>query len=93
MRLDFEGYKQDREVARSLEKATIIADCGVRLGTCEVTRRGMKEIEMEQIAEFIKQVIIDKREQNSVRRDVQRLLGDFQEKKLLFAMIRLHAYL
>lgn len=85
MRLDFEGYKQDREVARSLEKANIIADCGVRLGTCEVTRRGMKEIEMEQIAEFIKQVIIDKREPNSVRRDVQRLLGDFQEKKSCFS--------
>jgi len=58
--LDYGNYEEGRKIARKLEKANIIADCGVRLGTCEVTRRGMKEEEMEIIAELIKRVIINK---------------------------------
>ena len=40
----------------SLEEANIIVDKGVRLGTNEVTRRGMKPREMEKIAEMIGRV-------------------------------------
>lgn len=83
--LDYGGYKQGREVARDLEKANIIADCGVRLGTCEVTRRGMKEAEMEQIAEFIKQISVDKRDPNKVRQDVQKFVKGFQEIEYCFS--------
>ena len=35
---------------------------GIRLGTSEVTRLGMKESEMKQIASFIKNVIVDKKD-------------------------------
>lgn len=76
--LDYGGYKQGREVAERLEKANIITDCGVRLGTCEATRRGMKENEIIQIAELIKQVIIDKKAPNKVKRDVEKLATQFQ---------------
>ncbi len=41
---------------RRLEAANIIADTALRLGTCEVTRKGMKEKEMRYIAELIAQL-------------------------------------
>lgn len=43
---------------------------GIRLGTSEVTRLGMKESEMAEIAEFAKRVIIDKEDVNQVKKDV-----------------------
>jgi len=57
--LDFGGYKQGKEIAEKLQRANIIVDCVVRLGTCEVTRRGMKEEEMAKIAELIKRTVLD----------------------------------
>ncbi len=41
---------------RRLEAANIIVDTALRLGTCEVTRKGMKEKEMRYIAELIAQL-------------------------------------
>jgi glycine hydroxymethyltransferase len=75
--LNYGGYKQGREVAERLEKANIIADCGVRLGTCEVTRRGMKEPEMELIADLIRQVSVDRKDLSKVKQSAERLAGDF----------------
>jgi len=43
---------------------------GIRLGTSEVTRLGMKENAMKEIAEFVKRVVIDKEDANRVRADV-----------------------
>jgi len=82
--LDYGGYKKGRGVAERLEKANIIVDCGVRVGTCEVTRRGMEEVEMEQIAEFIKQVTIDKKDPDKVKREVEKFAGKFQDVKYCF---------
>lgn len=33
---------------------------GIRIGTQEITSRGLKEKEMEEVVEFIKHVVIDK---------------------------------
>jgi glycine hydroxymethyltransferase len=33
---------------------------GLRIGTQEITRRGLKEKEMDEVAEFIKRVAMDK---------------------------------
>jgi len=82
--LDYGDYERGRRVAQKLEKANIIADCGVRLGTCEVTRRGMKEGEMELIAEFIKRVMIDNEEAEKVKRDVLKLVKEFQQVEYCF---------
>jgi glycine hydroxymethyltransferase len=82
--LDYGGYKQGRVVAQRLEKANVIVDCGVRLGTCEVTRRGMKEAEMMQIAQFIKQVVIDRQSPAEVASAVKSLAKDFQEAEYCF---------
>lgn len=82
--LDYGGYKQGRVIAKKLEGANIIADCGVRLGVCETTRRGMKEDEMERIAEFIKGVIVDKEDPSRVKEDVMKLAGEFEEIEYCF---------
>ncbi len=82
--LDYGGYKRGREVAESLEKANIIADCGVRLGTCEVTRRGMKEAEMQQIAELVRKVNIDKEDPDKVKQSVEKLAKEFSNVKYCF---------
>ncbi len=82
--LDYGGYKQGRVIAKRLEKANIIADSGVRLGVSETTRKGMKEAEMERIAEFIKRVVVDKEDPSRVKKDATKLAEEFQEIKYCF---------
>jgi len=82
--LDYGGYKEGRVIAKRMEGANIIADCGVRLGVCETTRRGMKAGEIEKIAEFIKRVIVDKEDLSRVKEDVTKLAKEFQEIKYCF---------
>ncbi len=47
---------------------------GIRMGTQELTRRGMKESEMDEVAEFIKRVAIDNEE---IKDDVTEFMKDF----------------
>ncbi|MEM4479777.1 MAG: hypothetical protein QXG58_00810 [Candidatus Bathyarchaeia archaeon] len=82
--MDFGGYERGRRVAEKLQEANIIVDCVVRVGTCEVTRRGMKEREMAEIADFMKRVVFDGENPESVKRDVVRLCLDFQEIEYCF---------
>lgn len=84
MFLDYGGYKNGRAIAERLEKANIIADCGVRLGACEATRRGMKEKEMQQIAVLIKRVTLDKEKPEKVKKDIIKLAGEFQKVTYCF---------
>ena len=49
---------------------------GIRLGTSEVTRLGMKEQEMEQIASFIKNVVVD----NKDTKDTAKQIAEFRKK-------------
>ena len=51
--LDIEGTDKIDKITTQLEQANLIVDQGIRLGTNEVTRRGMKKQEMEAIAEMI----------------------------------------
>jgi glycine hydroxymethyltransferase len=57
---------------------------GIRLGTSEVTRLGMKESEMVEIAEFIKRVIIEKEDVAKVRSDVADFRRDYQKVHYCF---------
>ncbi len=82
--LDFGGYKKGRIVAKKLEEANIIADCGVRLGTCELTRRGMKQKEMLQVAEFINRVLKDQEKPRRIKKEVEGFMSEFQEVKFCF---------
>jgi glycine hydroxymethyltransferase len=86
------------KVAETLEKANILINknllpwdditnvknpSGIRLGTQELTRVGMKEKEMEEIAGLFKRVIIDK-EIAKVRRDVIEMKNNFKKVKFCF---------
>jgi glycine hydroxymethyltransferase len=82
--LDYGGYQKGKTIAARLEKANIIADCGVRLGTCEATRHGMKEKEMQQIATLIKRVIMDREKPVSVKKDAAQLAAEFQKVNYCF---------
>ena len=78
------GLGNLEEAAKRLERADIIIDCVARLGTCEVTRLGMGEPEMRQVAGLISRVLIEKEEPESVRPDVHMLREKFASPKFCF---------
>ena len=57
---------------------------GIRLGSSEVTRLGMKESDMRQIASLIKNVVIDKKDAKEVASDVLELRKNFQKTQYCF---------
>ncbi len=57
---------------------------GLRLGTSEVTRLGMGKSEMVDIAEFFKDLLIDKKDPKKIKQDVLEFRKDFQEIKYCF---------
>ena len=57
---------------------------GIRIGTSEITRIGMKTSHMSEVAEFIKRVIIDKEEPSKVKEDVAAFRKDFQKVHYCF---------
>lgn len=80
------------ELAKMYEEANIILNknllpwddvnnsdnpSGIRLGTQECTRLGMKEKEMEEIAEFMKRIAIDKEKPEKVREDVKEFAKEY----------------
>jgi glycine hydroxymethyltransferase len=82
------------EAARTLARANLIANknllpndgpedwdrpSGLRLGTIEVTRLGMREPQMEQIADFIARVLIEKESPESVMEDVIEFREPYQK--------------
>lgn len=52
---------------------------GIRLGTSEVTRLGMKEPEMKQIAEFMRRIVFNQEASNKVAKDVAQFRKEFQK--------------
>jgi len=57
---------------------------GLRLGTSEVTRLGMGRSEMADIAEFFKELLINKKDPQKVKQEVAEFKKDFQEIKYCF---------
>ncbi|MHC1600249.1 MAG: serine hydroxymethyltransferase [Candidatus Methanospirareceae archaeon] len=84
-------------VAEQLERANIITNknllpfdkdpdkpSGIRLGVQELTRLGMEESEMKEIASFIERVVIAKADVNKVKAEVKELRKGFQDAKYCF---------
>lgn len=86
-------------VAKKLERANIILNKnvlpgaeeinvktpkGIRIGVQEMTRYGMKESEMRQIALFIKEVIMDEKNPEDIGQKVVDFRKNFQEVKYCF---------
>lgn len=57
---------------------------GIRIGVSEVTRLGMEEEEMEKIADFIAQVIIEGEDPESIKEDVEEFSQNYQEVHYCF---------
>jgi len=99
-------------VAETLEKANIILNknmlpydtpdkiknpSGIRIGVQEMTRVGMKESEMDVIAEFFKKILIDKKNPVEVKKEVIEFRKQYQEIHYTFDLTKLgltpHIYL
>ncbi len=61
-----------------IEKRNYLNPGGIRIGSQEITRLGMKEKEMEVIAEFFKALIIDQKDTKKVASDVADFRKEFQ---------------
>jgi glycine hydroxymethyltransferase len=85
----FQDYKKNVDFAKKLEEANIIVDCGIRLGVNEVTRRGMKEKEMERMAELIERVYKNE-DIEKVRQDVIKLRKEFDDIEYRFKDVNLN---
>ncbi len=57
---------------------------GIRLGVPEITRLGMKESEMKEIASFIKKIIIDKHEPKKIAAKIKSFRKNFQKVHYCF---------
>ena len=57
---------------------------GVRIGVPEITRLGMKESEMKQVAEFIKNVVVDKADPKIVAEKVSEFRKQYQKIEYAF---------
>ncbi len=97
--MDVRDHGGGAKVAEALEKANIIVNknllpydppdaiknpSGIRLGVQEMTRFGMKEAEMEEIARFIRRVVIDKKNPRQVAKEVIEFRKEYREVKYTF---------
>lgn len=57
---------------------------GVRLGVSEITRLGMKESEMKEIASFLKQIIIDKKDPKKFASKIKAFRKNYQKVHYCF---------
>ncbi|MDC0063748.1 serine hydroxymethyltransferase [Candidatus Nitrosopelagicus sp.] len=57
---------------------------GIRLGTSEITRLGMKESEMKEIASLLKQVVVDKKDAGEIASHVKEFKTDFKKTQYCF---------
>jgi glycine hydroxymethyltransferase len=66
------------------EGRNYLAPGGVRLGTSEVTRIGMKESDMKEIASLMKRVVMSQEEPKTVRRDIEVFRQSFKKVRYCF---------
>ncbi len=82
--LHVENSEEGLRIRDQLEAADIIADIGVRLGSQELTRLGMKEPEMIEVAELVSALLIDRESPKQVKPRVHKLIDQFQEIQFCF---------
>lgn len=82
--IDYGDYEKGRAIATRLQKSNIITDCVIRIGTDEITRRGMKQAEMGKIAELIKRTITDNENPENIKKEIATLNRHFQKTQYCF---------
>ena len=91
------GPGKGKEASKKLEKAGIITNMntipgdtdplnpsGLRLGTPELTRIGLKEKEMDDVAGFYERVLLKNEDPKKIKADVKEFRKDFQELHYCF---------
>jgi glycine hydroxymethyltransferase len=91
------GPKKGKEASKKLEESGIITNMntipgdkdplnpsGLRLGTQELTRIGMKENEMDRIAEFFEKILLKKESKFKIKNDIKEFRKEYQEIKYCF---------
>ncbi len=91
------GPKKGKDASRKLEESGIITNMntipgdndplnpsGLRLGTPELTRIGMKENEMDEIAEFFEKILIKKESSSKIKNGIKEFRKNYQEIKFCF---------
>ncbi len=63
---------------------------GIRMGTQELTRRGLKESEMAEVAEFIKKVAVDGAD---VKSDVSEFMSQYNKVHYAFSEDEAYKYI
>jgi len=58
---------------------------GIRVGTQELTRLGMQKSEMDEVAEFMKRIIVDNEDPAKVAADIKALRDGYQKVKYCFS--------
>jgi len=77
--LDMDRLKDSAQVPDKLEQANVIVDRGIRLGTSEMTRRGMREGDMNDVAEIIARVIRSQETVSAARKKATALARKFRQ--------------
>ena len=72
------------ELSAKLQTFNIIIDKGIRLGTSEITRRGMNESDMIRVGDIFYESIQPSVERSSIIKKVDNLLNEFNEPKFTF---------
>lgn len=91
------GPRKGKKASEILEKSGIITNMntipgdldplnpsGIRLGTPEITRIGMKENEMYEIADFFERILIKKESSKKIKNDIQDFRKNYQEIHFCF---------
>jgi len=103
--MDVKSLGSSTEISQNLEANNIIANknllpwdtkaktsepSGIRFGTQEITRRGLKESEMTLVADFINDVIIHKK---NVKQDVMEFMSDYSKLHYSFKPEEAYEYI
>jgi len=95
--VDVRGYGGGDAVAKKLEKANIITNknmlpfdkapeepSGIRFGVQELSRIGMKESDMREIASFLRRVVIEEEDETKIKEEIMELRKAFQHVQYCF---------
>jgi glycine hydroxymethyltransferase len=71
--------KDSAKVPDKLEEANVVVDRGIRLGTSEMTRRGMREKDMNDVADIIARIIHGQETPSAAKRKAITLARKFRQ--------------
>ena len=77
--LDMDRLRDGEKMPDKLQEANVIVDRGIRLGTSEMTRRGMREKDMNEVGEIIGRIVSGQETANAARRRVTALARRFRK--------------